>query len=132
MRSMPCFRECERRGPSIVVGGPYNSGILATGTGAEVVPRFDYEVAATEVVFRVRRLERVCRDFNVPLAAAALQFPLAHPQVASVIPGLAGPEQVAQTLTYYRTPIPTEFWQELQAQNLIHEAAPLPAAKTPA
>lgn len=122
------FPECERRGTSIVVGGPYNSGILATGTGADVVPRFNYEVAATEIVFRVRRLERVCRDFNVPLAAAALQFPLAHPQVASVIPGLAGPEQVEQTLRYYRTPIPAEFWQELRAQNLIHEAAPLPVA----
>jgi D-threo-aldose 1-dehydrogenase len=123
------FPECARRATSIIVGGPYNSGILATGTRSDVVPRFNYEVAPTDVVFRVRRLERVCREFDVPLAAAALQFPLAHPQVASVIPGLAGPEQVEQTLTYYRTPIPTEFWQELQAQNLIHEAAPLPAAK---
>jgi len=126
------FPECARRGTSIVVGGPYNSGILATGTGSDVVPRFNYEVAATDVVFRVRRLERVCREFNVPLAAAALQFPLAHPQVASVIPGLAGPEQVEQTLMYYRTQIPAEFWQELRAQNLIHEAAPLPVAKTQA
>ena len=126
------FPECARRGTSIVIGGPYNSGILATGTGSDAVPRFNYEVAATDVVFRVRRFERVCREFNVPLAAAALQFPLAHPQVASVIPGLAGPEQVEQTLRYYRTQIPPEFWQELRAQNLIHEAAPLPAAKTQA
>ncbi|HEY5761059.1 MAG TPA: aldo/keto reductase [Steroidobacter sp.] len=122
------FPECARRGTSIVVGGPYNSGILATGTRSAVAPRFNYEVAATNVVFRVRRLERVCREFNVPLPAAALQFPLAHPQVSSVIPGLAGREQVEQTMTYYRTRIPTEFWQELRSQNLIHEAAPLPAA----
>ena len=126
------FPECQRRGTSIVIGGPYNSGILATGTRGEDAPRFDYEVAGTDVVFRVRRLERVCREFNVPLPAAALQFPLAHPQVASVIPGLSGREQVAQTLTFYRTPIPAEFWQELRSQNLIHEAAPLPVAKTQA
>jgi D-threo-aldose 1-dehydrogenase len=126
------FPECARRGTSIVVGGPYNSGILATGTRSDVVPRFNYEVAATDVVFRVRRFERVCREFNVPLPAAALQFPLAHPQVASVIPGLGAPEQVEQTLMFYRTRIPVEFWQELRAQNLIHEAAPLPPAKTSA
>ncbi|GFE82665.1 oxidoreductase [Steroidobacter agaridevorans] len=124
------FPECARRGTSVVIGGPYNSGILATGTRSDVVPRFNYEVAATDIVFRVRRLERVCREFNVPLPAAALQFPLAHPQVASVIPGLGGSEQVAQTMTYYRTRIPAEFWQELRSQNLIHEAAPLPAAQT--
>jgi len=124
------FPECARRGTSIVIGGPYNSGILATGTRSHVAPRFNYEVAATDVVFRVRRLERVCREFDVPLPAAALQFPLAHPQVASVIPGLAGPEQVEQTLAYYRTQIPADFWDELRAQNLIHEAAPLPVATT--
>lgn len=123
------FPECARRGTSIVIGGPYNSGILATGTRSDVVPRFNYEVAATDVVFRVRRLERVCREFNVPLPAAALQFPLAHPQVASVIPGLGAPEQVEETMAYYRTRIPGEFWQELRAQNLIHEAAPLPAVQ---
>ncbi|WP_129645293.1 aldo/keto reductase [Peristeroidobacter agariperforans] len=124
------FPECARRGTSVVIGGPYNSGILATGTRSDVAPRFNYEVAATDIVFRVRRLERVCREFNVPLPAAALQFPLAHPQVASVIPGLGGPQQVEQTMTYYRTRIPAEFWQELRSQNLIHEAAPLPAAQT--
>lgn len=124
------FPECARRGTSLIIGGPYNSGILATGTRSDVVPRFNYEVAATDIVFRVRRLERVCREFNVPLAAAALQFPLAHPQVASVIPGLGAAEQVEQTMAYYRTRIPAEFWQELRSQNLIHEAAPLPAAQT--
>jgi D-threo-aldose 1-dehydrogenase len=124
------FPECARRGTSIVIGGPYNSGILATGTRSDIAPRFNYEVAATDIVFRVRRLERVCREFDVPLPAAALQFPLAHPQVASVIPGLGSPQQVEQTLTYYRTHIPMEFWQELRSQNLIHEAAPLPAAQT--
>ncbi|MFC4313549.1 aldo/keto reductase [Steroidobacter flavus] len=118
------FPECARRGTSIVIGGPYNSGILATGTRGHAIPRFNYEVAATDVVFRVRRLERVCREFNVPLPAAALQFPLAHPQVASVIPGLGGREQVEQTLAFYRTRIPAEFWQELRSQSLIHEAAP--------
>src|SRR6266702_3496677 len=79
---------CGRSGTSIVVGGPYNSGILATGTRHGGTLHYDYGIAPQAVVARVRRLEMHCERHGVPLAAAALQFPLAHPQVASVIPGL--------------------------------------------
>lgn len=117
--------ECTRRGTSVIVGGPYNSGILAIGTRGNGEPRYNYEIAATDIVFQVRRLERVCDEFGIPLAAAALQFPLAHPAIAAVIPGLGSSAQVAQTLSFYRTHIPAEFWNELKAQKLIREDAPV-------
>jgi D-threo-aldose 1-dehydrogenase len=123
------FPECARRGTSIVIGGPYNSGILATGTRGATEPRFNYEIAETHVMLRVRRLERVCRAFGVPLPAAALQFVLAHPQVASVIPGLGGSSQVVDTMAFYRASIPAELWCELKSQKLIREDAPVPTAE---
>jgi D-threo-aldose 1-dehydrogenase len=121
------FPECARRGTSIVIGGPYNSGILATGTRSLATPRFNYELASADVVRRVHRLEQVCEEFGVPLPAAALQFPLAHPQVVSVIPGLDGADRVKQTLQFYRTGIASEFWSELKRRQLIREDAPVPA-----
>lgn len=121
------FPLCLRRGTSIVIGGPYNSGILATGTQGPVAPRFNYEIAGSHVLDRVRRLEQVCSEFAVPLPAAALQFPLAHPVVSSVIPGLGSRSQVAQTVSFHRTPIPAPFWRELKSQQLIREDAPVPA-----
>jgi D-threo-aldose 1-dehydrogenase len=123
------FPQCARRGTSIVVGGPYNSGILATGSRGVAAPRFNYEVAPVDIVFQVRRFERICREFAVPLAAAALQFPLAHPQVVSVIPGLSASSQVAETIALYRTVIPDEFWLELKSCGMIREDAPVPAGQ---
>lgn len=120
------FPACERSGTSVVIGGPYNSGILATGVNAAVSPRFNYEAASMQIRLRVQRLEAVCDEFNVSLPAAALQFVLAHPQVASVIPGLCGTDQVLQTLENYRAHIPWDFWNELKSQHLIRDDAPLP------
>lgn len=124
------FPECQRRGTSIVIGGPYNSGILATGTRGTSPPRFNYELAETNLVVRVRRLEQICAEFGIPLPAAALQFPLAHPAVSAVIPGLASRAQVEETLSFYRTEIPAAFWRELKLQRLIREDAPVPADKS--
>jgi D-threo-aldose 1-dehydrogenase len=119
---------CTRAGTSIVVGGPYNSGILATGTRHDGTLHYDYGLAPQSIVERVRRIEAVCERHGVPLAAAALQFPLAHPQVASVIPGLASRHQVERTLTLYSARIPGLFWQELKSKGLVHGDAPIPAA----
>jgi D-threo-aldose 1-dehydrogenase len=121
--------ECARRGISIVIGGPYNSGILVTGvnTGG-VTPRFNYEPAPPEVVARVRAIELTARRWGVPLPAAALQFPLAHPLVTSVVPGIDSPRGVAQTMEWYRTPIPGEFWKELQGAGLLRPDAPIPGS----
>lgn len=117
---------CLERGVRVVVGGVYNSGILAAGTRSGAPLHYDYAPASGEVVERVRCLEAVCEAHGVPLAAAALQFPLAHPAVVSVIPGLDSVQRVAQTLELYRTAIPSCFWQELRRQDLLRQDAPVP------
>jgi len=115
---------CERRGIGIVLGGPYNSGILATGPveGAH----YDYAPASPEILEKTRRIEEVCRRHGVPLKAAALQFPLGHPAVASVIPGMGNPAQIAENMELFHHPIPTDMWAELRDAGLIRTDAPLP------
>ena len=120
------FPRCEEAGTAIVVGGPYNSGILALGTKTAATLYYNYEPAPCDVIEKVRKIEAVCDRHGVPLAAAALQFPLAHQLVASVIPGLDSPERVAQTLALYRHKIPTALWQELRQEKLIRADAPVP------
>ncbi|WP_044559043.1 aldo/keto reductase [Azospirillum sp. B4] len=126
------FPACAAKGVRVVVGGPYNSGILVNGTRGNAPLYYNYEPAPAAIVDRVRRLEAVCDRFGVPLAAAALQFPLAHPVVASVIPGMADAAQVAQTTALMDTAIPAGLWQELRAEGLLHPAAPTPSNTTKA
>ncbi len=116
------FPACEAAGTAIVVGGPFNSGILVAGSKSGAT--FNYEAAPRAVVEKVAALEAVCASHGVPLAAAALQFPLAHKLVASVIPGLDSPQRVDQALAWYRTPIPAALWAELKAKRLLREDAP--------
>ena len=118
--------ECARAGTSIVVGGPYNSGILATGTRGGGALHYDYSPAPEFIIERVRRIEACCDRHGVALSAAALQFPLAHPQVASVIPGLGSPRHIEQTLALYRAQIPDDFWRDLEAEGLVRSDAPVP------
>ncbi|MEG3092191.1 aldo/keto reductase [Sphingomonas sp. PB1R3] len=113
------FPACAARGIAVVAGAPYNSGILATGTRGVTTPTFNYAPAPAEVIERVRRIEAVAEAWTVPLAAAALQFPLAHPCVASVLPGVASPARLQQALAGYRHRIPSGFWLDLVAQGLI-------------
>jgi D-threo-aldose 1-dehydrogenase len=121
------FPQCAAKGTSIIIGGPYNSGILATGTRGAIPMHFNYERAPPAVIERVRRIETVCERFDVPLAAAALQFPLAHPQVASVIPGVGHASRIAETLDWYRLPIPDAFWRQLKDDELVRSDAPTPS-----
>jgi D-threo-aldose 1-dehydrogenase len=117
---------CEKAGTAVVIGGPYNSGILATGVKHGGALHYNYGQPAASIVQRVAAIEELCDRFAVPLAAAALQFPLAHPTVVSVIPGLDHPRRVAETLALVRTPIPPELWIALKAAGLIDAAAPVP------
>jgi D-threo-aldose 1-dehydrogenase len=112
------------RGMSVVIGGPFNSGILA----GEVKPgaKYDYADAPAAIVEKARRIEAVCRRHGVPLAAAALQFPLAHPAVCSVIPGAVSTAELEQNLASMRREIPAALWQELRAEGLLDPAAPVP------
>lgn len=113
------------RGCSFVIGSPFQSGILATGA----VPgaHYNYAPAPADVAERVNRIQSVCERHGVPLAAAALQFPLGHPNVASVIPGAASPAQARRNVETFSHPIPTELWSELRTEGLIREDAPVPA-----
>jgi len=117
---------CLERQVSVIIGGAYNSGILATGTAPGHALRYDYGAAPADVVARVSRLEAHCRAHQVPLAAAALQFPLAHPAVASVLLGLGSPGQVEDTIRLHAFDIPADLWRGLRDAGLIAPNAPLP------
>jgi D-threo-aldose 1-dehydrogenase len=116
------FPECERRGVGVVIGGPYNSGILAGRT------TYNYSDAPPDIVKRVREIEAVCASHAVPLNAAALQFVLAHPVVVSVIPGSQTLSELQQNIAALDVRIPAAFWNELKQRNLLHPRAPVPAA----
>lgn len=118
---------CVAQRVAVLIGGPYNSGILATGTKTGGPMHYNYDIAPAVIVERVRRIEQIASVHDVPLAAAALQFPLAHPAVVSVVPGLAGPEQVEHTLRLYQRAIPEVFWQDLRRNGLLRDDAPTPA-----
>jgi D-threo-aldose 1-dehydrogenase len=118
---------CEKRGTKIVIGGPYNSGILATGAIAGAT--FNTRRAAEPVLARVRRIEAICARHKVALAAAALQFPLAHSAVVSVIPGARSVEELRQNLSWLRQAIPAALWDDLKGAGLIDASAPTPAGR---
>lgn len=119
---------CVRRGIAVVIGGPYNSGILASDSTAGHTSRYDYRQAPPHILARVASIQSVCKRHEVPLAAAALQFPLAHPAVVSVIPGMGSTGEVDAAVRWMSTRIPAAFWQELRAQSLISPDAPVPLA----
>ncbi|KSB90363.1 pyridoxal 4-dehydrogenase [Caulobacter vibrioides] len=122
---------CLARGVGIIVGGPFNSGALVEAPGGAPI-HYNYAPAGAEIVARVESLRRVCAAHGVPLAAAALQFPLAHPAVAGVIPGMASPTQVADALAWMETPIPAGLWDDLRAEGLLRPDAPVPSARAAA
>lgn len=116
----PCLDECLRRGNAIVAAGPFNSGVLAGNT------KFNYAEAPPAVVARVQALAQVCEEFAVPLQAAALQFPLAHPAVVSCVTGTRTAAQLQQNVAWLETPIPAVLWQTLRTRGLLHPDAPVP------
>lgn len=115
---------CAERGIGVVVGSPFASGILVTGSRGG--GRYGYEEASEAVRAKVHGIEEVARAHDVALPAAALQFPLAHPAVAAVIPGAVGPEQVRRNLAHLAAPIPAGFWSDLRGEGLIEVDAPVP------
>jgi D-threo-aldose 1-dehydrogenase len=115
----PFLDDCRRQGNAIVIGGPFNSGVLA---GART---FDYADAPADVVARVEALAAVCREFDTPLPAAALQFPMAHPAVVSCIPGPRDVAQLRQNAAWFDLPVPPALWQALKQCGLIDERAPV-------
>jgi D-threo-aldose 1-dehydrogenase len=115
---------CVKRGVSVIIGAPFASGILATGSRAGA--KYAYDNASAEIKDKVRGIEAVCEAHGVPLPAAALQFPLAHPAVVSIIPGAARPGEVTANVASLGLSIPAALWSDLKRRNLIDKDAPVP------
>ena len=115
---------CQERGAAVLVGGGFNSGILATG--ARPGAKYNYSPAPAAVMAKVARIEKVCAEYRVPLPAAALQFVTAHPAIPSFIAGTRSVEQLKQNLEWFSHPIPAAFWIELKRQGLLRDDAPTP------
>jgi D-threo-aldose 1-dehydrogenase len=111
-------------GVAVIIGSPFASGILATGSAGGGA--YGYRAASAEIQEKVRGLEEVCAVHGVPLQAAALQFPLAHPAVVAIIPGAVNPEQVRDNVQSLGVPIPPAFWGDAKARGLLHPDAPVP------
>jgi D-threo-aldose 1-dehydrogenase len=107
----------------IVAGGPYSSGVLAGG------PNFEYQKASPQILAKVERIKAIAARHNVGIKAAALQFVLANPAVAAVIPGASKPERIAEDQAAVKEVIPADFWRELREQGLVAANAPLPIDK---
>ena len=120
------FSRCLATNTSIIAGGPFNSGILATGVTDLQNGNYNYVPATAEIIERVSAIEAICREFDISLAAAALQLPLAHSAVASVIPGLASVASVNQALNWIETKSPAQFWNVLKEHNLLAADVPIP------
>lgn len=119
---------CETRGITLVIGGLLNSGILADPTAGA---RFDYETAPPELLARAQGIRDVCQRHDVPLLAAAMQFPLAHPRVAGILAGVRTPAHLDDYPAGMRLSIPDALWTDLRAERLIDARAPVPASTAP-
>jgi D-threo-aldose 1-dehydrogenase len=119
-RLMP---EAQAKGVDIVIGGPYSSGVLAGGA------HFEYAPATKEILAKVESIKALCAQHAVPIKAAALQFSMAHPASAAIIPGASKPERIKEDHEALKATIPGEFWHDLRAQGLVAPNAPLPIDK---
>jgi D-threo-aldose 1-dehydrogenase len=115
--------ECRSRGISVIVGGVYNSGVLAAPVPGAT---YDYQPATPKILARAQAMERVCARYDVPLRAAALQFPLGHPAVASVLVGIRSPEEAADAAAMASVRIPGGLWRDLAAAWLLDPEVPVP------
>jgi D-threo-aldose 1-dehydrogenase len=116
--------ECVKRGVSVILGGPYNSGIL-TG-GVKQGATHDYVAAPAPLVEKAQKIEAVCKRHGVELGAAAMQFPLFHPALCAVIPGALSVAEVKQNVGRLSAKIPADLWSELKREKLLDPAAPTP------
>ncbi len=115
---------CAERQIGVFLGGVFNSGILATG--ARPGAWYQYQAASPEILERVGRIEALCARHGVPLPTAALQFPLAHPAVTSLVIGAKAPQEIDDNLAAFEHAIPTALWDDLREAGLIAAEAPVP------
>jgi D-threo-aldose 1-dehydrogenase len=114
---------CLERGVAIIAAGVFNSGILSEPKPGA---RYNYRPAPPELLERARRIQAVCERHGVPLRAAAVQFPLGHPAVRTVVVGCRSAEQVDDTVRMFEMPVPASLWAELKHERLLPEEAPVP------
>src|SRR5699024_5663736 len=122
------FPACLRQRTSVVVGGVFNSGILADPA---TQTHFDYKPAPLPIRARALQIEQVCADPAVPIAAAALQFPLAHPAGGTIVVGTRSAAEVRENCRLLRMSIPAELWAQLRAESLLRPDAPVPGRPVP-
>ncbi len=115
---------CEKRDVGIILGGPYNSGILATGAIEEA--KYNYAAAPDDIMERVRSIEAICADHHTRLITAAIQFVLGHPAVKTVIPGAVSAAQVEANVALLDTSVPASLWSDLKSAGLLRADAPTP------
>ena len=116
--------ECTKRHVSVILGGPYNSGILTGGVKAGAT--HDYVAAPAALIEKAQKIEAVCTRHGVALGAAAMQFPLFHPAFCAVIPGALSTAEVEQNVAHMSVKIPVELWSELKREKLLDPASPTP------
>lgn len=117
------MKTCADRGIKIVVGSPFASGLLTNPASPDV--RYNYGPVPDDIRARAIGLEDCCEAFNVPLMAAALQFPLLHPAVVSIIPGARTARQITGNMDNFNFDIPKELWIEMKNRRLIAQDAPI-------
>ena len=113
---------CLEKHISVILGGPYNSGILASDLKSGTT--YFYQEAPQEVITRASEIREICAKYNVALKAAALQFGLLHPAVAATIPGARKPAEVLENIESASAEIPTELWNEIKGEGLLPSSAP--------
>ena len=116
---------CESRDIGVIIAAPYASGWLVAPNDTAT---YMYDKPSDDIVKTSRAMQAICEDAGVPLAAAAIQFPLAHPNVAGVIPGAKHPQEPVQNQVYLNTPVPVSVWQKMKDEGLLDEHAPTPDA----
>ena len=118
------FPKCTEQGVDIVIGSVFASGILATGPVEGAL--YGYKPATSEILEKTRNIQAVCNRHSVPLPAAAMQFPLAHPSVAAIIPGAHKPDFIRTNIQHLQHDIPADLWTELKTEGLLRPDAPTP------
>ena len=117
------FPLCEKHNVGVVIGSPYQSGILAQGLSG-ITPTYNYRKPSQKIIDKIEIIEKICKDFEVNIGSVSLQFPLLHPSVVSVIPGMITQSQISSNIENLSKLIPQELWAELKKKSIIREDSP--------
>ena len=124
------FPLCKKHNVNVVIGSPYQSGILATGLKGNDQfefgegPTYNYKKPRQEIIEKIKVIQNICDDFKVNIGAVSLQFPLLHPSVVSVIPGVINEQQIKSNIENLSVPIPKDLWKQLVKHSIIREDSP--------